>query len=372
MKELETCKVKRLYSIDVFRIICAVMVFLFHSKIHIGISYGIFNNFIGYGHIFMVAFFMLSGFSLYYVDNERGKFTEDSLYPGLWNFIIKRFINLYPSYIVLFIIHSFISIFYYKNFNSLEFLVGFPMEVSLLQSVLIGSFDYLHNSGTWFISCIFICYIFYPYVAKIVSRNKLKSNLILFAIFYCISSYAFLPAYKLKFASIYANPLLRFMEFSIGILVAKLFITNRENKIKQYNFYFVLLSYIVLVLSITIVVHFKQTVPCELFNCVAIPCFGSILYFSARLEMYYDFRYFRNTIRILSENTYAFFISQFFAWIPAKYLMASSTFFETYSSIKKLVISIIWSLIVTVFFHYVIERPSKKILSFYCNSKTLN
>lgn len=60
-------KISRLYSIDLFRIICAATVFLFHSRIHLGVNYRILNNFIGNGHIFMVAFFMMSGFCLFIV-----------------------------------------------------------------------------------------------------------------------------------------------------------------------------------------------------------------------------------------------------------------------------------------------------------------
>lgn len=66
-------KIPQLYSIHIFRIVCAFAIFLFHSHIHVDVSYGVFNSFISQCHIFMVAFFMLSGFSLYYVDEERNR-----------------------------------------------------------------------------------------------------------------------------------------------------------------------------------------------------------------------------------------------------------------------------------------------------------
>lgn len=64
---------KRLYTLDIFRIICAIVVFMFHAHISVDIytNFGIFNNFISYGHIFMTAFFMLSGFGLYYSNYEK-------------------------------------------------------------------------------------------------------------------------------------------------------------------------------------------------------------------------------------------------------------------------------------------------------------
>lgn len=359
---MESQKVTRLYSVDVFRIICAGVVFLFHSRIHIGVNYRVFNNFIGMGHIFMVAFFMLSGFSLFYVDNERGKFKESSFYPNVWGFIKRRLFNLYPGYIGLFVLHALTAILYYKNFNTKEFIIGLPMELGVFQSALVGSFGYLHNGGTWFVSCIFLCYLFYPYVAHLISKNSFKNNFALLVVLYCVSSYAFLPVYKLQFASIYANPLLRFTEFIIGVLVAKAFVDNKDANLAFINWLFVPLSYLILVLSITIGVRFLPNAV-EMYNFVAIPCFACVLYFSARLETSHGFRCFRKAISILSENTYAFFLSQFFSWIPAQYLMANSSFFEQHASLKKLVISIIWTFFLTVFFHYGIEKPSKKILT---------
>ena len=133
------------------------MVFLFHSRIYIGINYGIFTNFIGMSHIFMVAFFMLSGFSLFYVDNERRKFNENTVYPNIWSFIKKRIVSLCPGYFDLYAVYTLVSIFYYKNFNIKELVIGLPMELGLFQSALIGSFGYLHNGGTWYISCLFTC-----------------------------------------------------------------------------------------------------------------------------------------------------------------------------------------------------------------------
>ena len=201
----------------------------------------------------MVAFFMLSGLSLFYVDNERGKFKESSFYPNVWGFIKKRLFNLYPGYIGLFVLHALTAIFYHKNFNTKDFIIGLPMELGVFQSALVGSFGYLHNGGTWFISCIFVCYLFYPYVAHLISKNSFENNFALLVVLYCVSSYAFLPVYKLQFASIYANPLLRFTEFIIGVLVAKTFVDNKGANLAFVNWLFVPLSYLILVLSITIV-----------------------------------------------------------------------------------------------------------------------
>lgn len=58
-------KNKRLIGLDYFRIICVVVIFLFHAQMHLGTDFLIFNDFIKQGAIFMTGFFMLSGFVLY-------------------------------------------------------------------------------------------------------------------------------------------------------------------------------------------------------------------------------------------------------------------------------------------------------------------
>lgn len=372
-------KVKRLYSIDLFRIGCALMVFMFHSSIHINVDYGVFNNFIGNGHLFMVAFFMLSGFSCFYSDNERQLFainknTADRpfVYINIWQFLKKRFFNLYPCYLALHLIQTYKVLFIGNDCTLFDLKVqfaGMPMELGLFHSALIGSFNFLHNGGTWFISCIFICYIFYPYIAQLVVNNKPKNNLILVTILYFISSYAFLPVNKIPavdFASIYANPLLRFLEFSIGVIIASFFAKNKEKEISKINWLIIPLAIITLFVFITFgtkyVVKLLKTCPVEAYNFIAIPCFAAILYFSARIESLHEITSFRKTIKILSENTYAFFLSQFFAWEPIRYIMKHKPeFLESYSTLKKMTISIAFACIVTAVFHYAIEKPCKKL-----------
>lgn len=367
---MENSKIERLYTIDIFRIISAVMVFLFHSRIHINVNYKILNNFIGTGHIFMVAFFMLSGFSLFYVDSQKGKFDETTEYKNIGKFLKRRILNLFPLYIfiyAIFIIEQFIKVHLLGqtvngHLGIIDNIIAAPIELSMLQSVLIGSFSLLHNGGTWFISCIFICYIFYPYVVQNVNNNSFKYNILLLTLLYCVSSYVILPVCKFSFASIYANPLLRLVEFSIGVIIGKFFLDNNNKYIAKQFWLIVFVCYIILCFTITLGVHYISG-EVELYNFVAIPSFAFILYFSGRLEKKYKVRHFKKIIATLSENTYAFFLAQFFAWEPVKYLMTNSTFLESYGNIKKIIISTILTCFVTVILHYGIERPCKKLMS---------
>ena len=57
----------RIIGLDVFRIFLTMLVFAFHSNIHFQCHYGILDNFVSMGAIAMTGFFMLSGFSMFYV-----------------------------------------------------------------------------------------------------------------------------------------------------------------------------------------------------------------------------------------------------------------------------------------------------------------
>lgn len=66
MKEYNK-SLNRMGGIDLFRIVSTIVVWMFHSIINNGCSYGIMNPFLSVGAVFMTAFFLISGYSLYYI-----------------------------------------------------------------------------------------------------------------------------------------------------------------------------------------------------------------------------------------------------------------------------------------------------------------
>lgn len=55
---------KRYVGLDIFRIICFIVVCAFHTTIHLGCHYGPLQGVSIMGAVFMTAFFMMSGFAL--------------------------------------------------------------------------------------------------------------------------------------------------------------------------------------------------------------------------------------------------------------------------------------------------------------------
>ena len=95
---------ERLFVIDILRVVSVLVIFLFHSNIHLGCQYGVFTDFIYMGAVFMTAFFILSGFLLFYVNYDKNGFKaiEDILL-----FYKKRIVSIMPLYWFIVIIYPF-------------------------------------------------------------------------------------------------------------------------------------------------------------------------------------------------------------------------------------------------------------------------
>lgn len=231
IQELERGKYsvkKRLYGLDILRIISAFMVFLFHSNMHLGCNYGFLTPFIARGDIFMVMFFMLSGFSLYYNYNNKEMLTL----CDIGRFYKKRIVNVYPLYIVIYLLY----LVFFNNLSLAKNILIAPYEILLLQSHFNSVFNVLHNGGTWFISCLAFSYFMYPFLQlllKQIKRNKLKLALIL----YVICSAAPFVVYTFEISNIYSHPFFRTIEFFIGMIMASFFMDIDNSQFETKKLY---------------------------------------------------------------------------------------------------------------------------------------
>ena len=157
---------QRIIGLDYLRISLAVLVFLFHSHSHVlKCDYGVLNGFVSMGAIAMTGFFLLSGYAL----NLSNKNFENA--RDVKKFYIKRLIAILPLYYAYAAINVAINIFRNGTTAAIEELILFPTEFLGIQSVFASLFPYSHNGGSWFISCILICYLLYP-LLQIISRKS--------------------------------------------------------------------------------------------------------------------------------------------------------------------------------------------------------
>ena len=134
------CKSERLPLLDILRITICIFILLFHAQIH-NIWHLTENTFIYYNvkiaAIYMDAFFILSGFLLFYlygnkfIDFSKGVFSK---------FYIKRLIRIYPQYIA----NTVCSIIYGKFYNIFLILA----ELLCIQGFIPQIFNMAGNNGT--------------------------------------------------------------------------------------------------------------------------------------------------------------------------------------------------------------------------------
>ena len=296
----------RVYTLDLFRILSVLCIFLFHSNMHLGCNYKVLTSFISQSAIFMVAFFMLSGFSLYYNYYNCNLNIPDKLKI----FYIKRIIKIYPLYIFTYIAY----LLFYNTLPLKQNVLIAPIELLLLQSFFDGSFSVSHNGGTWFISCLFFCYFLFPWLKAIIAEGKAK-KIEAVCFFYIITLLSPIIVKVFQFSNIYSNPFFRLLEFIIGMFVAD-FVIKFKSPNKKHVFIFFIISLAILILSIT---YLKKnpvfTNDYTMYNFISVPCFAIMIYSLSNTKNKVVQQLARSlVIQYLSKISFSFFLAQFFCF----------------------------------------------------------
>lgn len=219
---------KRLVGLDLIRLFSVLMVFLFHTAIHLDCDYGPFQPFIMEGSMFMTTFFMLSGFVLTYTNTGK----ELSQFADVKKFYIKRFIGLIPVYWVVAAIFTILCL-----VRGTESLINtatlFPIETLGLQSFFCSLFDINHNGGTWFISCLIPCYLLFPFIIGLARQIPSKFRFLLTIMIMTLLVYSSIVVALQHLDSIYSNPLFRILEFTLGCLLCLEWQGGRFNKLSM-------------------------------------------------------------------------------------------------------------------------------------------
>jgi len=344
---------QRIIGLDYLRISLAVLVFLFHSHSHVlKCDYGVLNGFVSMGAIAMTGFFLLSGYAL----NLSNKNFENA--RDVKKFYIKRLIAILPLYYAYAAINVAINIFRNGTTAAIEELILFPTEFLGIQSVFASLFPYSHNGGSWFISCILICYLLYP-LLQIISRNlSNRDRMAIILIFSGILLYSPLVEHYFGLQSIYSNPFFRALEFSIGILVSQVNMDKTaDNKLVSLlrKPAACIATILCLVAGTSLAVHIGIPGDFMLYNWIALPCFVSLLISLGHIRFKET-----KTVQYLSNLSFSIFLSQLLViWSGVKHLLNC---LGCDSNIVKILLSAAICFGIANFFHYCIEKPSAKYL----------
>lgn len=121
------------------------------------------NNLISNGYIAVDLFFILSGFIMSTVYNEKFKANDFSAYSG---YLFNRFARIYPLYIALYAATLFI-VFMHDGTKESPYLTA--INVFLMQSI----FGWGYIQSAWSISTEAIAYLLFPFALVILKRRAI-------------------------------------------------------------------------------------------------------------------------------------------------------------------------------------------------------
>lgn len=193
-------------------------------------------------------FFILSGFVLSYGYGHKLTNNETTYRK----FLIGRIIKIYPLHWLTLPIGYWIT----RNVF-LQTIPYLPANILLAQSLIPNRLSYFSGNGiSWFLSTTVFLYILFPLLWKICSRLTNRWNIILYVIlvlFRCLLE-TVIPENE-RTDWLYINPLVRWMDFTIGIITYMQYARMRGTNIIIKN-KFILTAFISFIVTLPIAVFY--------------------------------------------------------------------------------------------------------------------
>lgn len=305
----------------------------------------------------MTAFFMLSGYVIEYNSSPA----SDS--KGLMDFYKKRFIAIIPPYwgIALLYILFTIAVMLLHDPSGLQQFVKttvflFPIQTIALQSAFSSLFEYSHNGGTWFISCIVACYFVFPLLRRISAQFSQKNRIILIISLVAILLYSSLiPHYFHNVNNIYSDIVFRTFEFFIGVLLADITISSKVRK-TLCNWWAFVLEFAAMSVAVTIAILLTGTNDYMLLSFFTILPFIMMIITLAHIQTGSFLK--SKAVDFACKISYMFWFAQFFTWIPVRFL---GKYYGIDGNIEKILISFTLCFVISVLLHKYMEIPVKKL-----------
>ena len=134
---------------------------------------------------------------------------------------MKRAITILPSYYCVHVIYLLLHMEQRK-----EWVILTPIDLVGIQTFFNTLFGILHNGGSWFVSCIIVCYLLYPIMQMLVNETSVKWQITTLCMLHLLLVYSQYVTSYFQLGNNYSNPLFRLLEFACGILAASILKTK--------------------------------------------------------------------------------------------------------------------------------------------------
>jgi len=253
---------------------------------------------------------MLSGYSLRLVYGEQNLMEKHNMRK----FYLKRMVGVIPLYYFF----AILFILLHGNETIVDTILLFPIEALGLQTTFTSLFCVTHNGGTWFISCIILAYLIYPFLQTICQQISSSSKVFLLVLLIFLDIWAVFISHRFQTTGLYANPFYRILEFSCGIIVADINMSHDSKFTRMIRSWGVLISAtIIIVIGVSVVQHYYNVQDYMLLNILVLPCFAIMLFPLGSLKIPHLEK--SKTLGYLGKISYAFFLVQFFAWTVGRW-----------------------------------------------------
>ena len=340
---------ERLYGLDILRVISAIMIFIFHAKIHMDYDFGIFSPFVEESPIFMVPFFMISGFVVYYQQHS----TDLMNINQMKTFYIKKMADIFPLYLFL--------VFTFELFNNTLTLKRqifiLPTEILGQQSIYNGLNIISHNSGSWYISCLIFCIFLSPFFNNLISQLSKKFQLFSLISLSLLCIYSQIVTKLFTDHVLYTNVVYRLFEYVLGMLICALYLQTKREKKPVFSFLF-LITFAVLYFAIS-TLHTLEIGDWNSNNFVIIPCFVLLTWLSLFIKVKPNTT-FTSILSHWNRLVYPFYIAQFYIWDITRSVFKLLPF--ELSNAARILLNLGLCYCLTVLFDLVITRPCKKLI----------
>jgi peptidoglycan/LPS O-acetylase OafA/YrhL len=187
-------------TLQSLRFVFVMMIFMSHF------AYRGFTPFDAGGDCGVVFFFLLSGFTM---SMGYGRSIADGSFR-FSRYLKRRLLKVYPLHLLCLLL--FLALFRPALDGAL------PVNALLLQSWIPDSAYYFsYNGVSWFLSSLLFSYLLFP-----IAYRKGNALVLAVLLLFCLAVYVIVPYDRIN-ALLYVSPLVRFVDFFLGIMLYKLF-----------------------------------------------------------------------------------------------------------------------------------------------------